>query len=304
LVPYTVTIKPLKPIIADITYCQNDVPLALTATGTDLQWYTVSTGGTATTTAPTPSTGTATNTTYYVTQTVNGVESDRIALVVTINSTPAAPSAISGSATTSTQSSEIYDVTNDANATGYVWVLPNGWTGTSSINSITATVGLSGGQIKVKAISGSCASPFSTLTVDILNVTNPPLTTDITFVTGSTPSNIASNTSALITGTASTTINYYTSNAAGAASATSQTTPTTPGVYTYYVSQTSNIGVESILVPYTITVKPIAPPINTNNGIVGNTITYCKGVSAFALTATASTGGTLKWYTLGFGCFC
>jgi len=301
LVPYTVTIKPLQPTVANITYCQNDIALALTATGTDLQWYTVSTSGTATSTAPTPSTGTATSTTYYVTQTVNGVESDRIALVVTINPTPATPSLISGSATTSTQSSEIYSVTNDITATGYVWVLPNGWTGTSSVNSITATVGLSGGQIKVKAISGACASPFSTKTVDILNVTNPPLTTDITFVTGSTPSNIASNTSALITGTASTTINYYTSNAAGAASATSQTTPTTPGVYTYYVSQTSNIGVESILVPYTITVKPIAPPINTNNGIVGNTITYCKGVSAFALTATVSAGGTLKWYTVATG---
>jgi gliding motility-associated-like protein len=301
LVPYTVTIKPLKPVVADITYCQNDVPVAVTATGTALQWYTVSTSGTATSTAPTPSTGTATTTTYYVTQTVNGVESDRIALVVTINPTPATPSAISGLTTTSTQSSEIYSVTNDANATGYVWILPNGWTGTSSINSITATVGLSGGQIKVKAINGSCASPFSTLTVDILNVTNPPLTTDITFVTGSTPSNILSNTSSLITGSASSTINYYTSNESGSASSTSQTTPTEPGVYTYYVSQTSSIGVESILVPYTITVKPIAPPINTNNGIVGNVITYCKGASAFALTATASTGGALKWYTVATG---
>ena len=301
LVPYTVTIKPQKPIVADITYCQNDMALALTATGTDIQWYTVASAGSASTTAPTPSTGTATTTTYYVTQTVNGVESDRMALVVTINPTPATPSAISGSTTTSTESSEVYSVTNDANATGYAWVLPNGWTGTSSINSITVTVGLSGGQIKVKALSGSCASPFSTLSVDILNVTNPPLTTDITFITGSIPSNISTNTTALITGTASTTLNFYTSNAAGTASSSTQTTPTTPGVYTYYVSQTSSIGVESILVPYTITIKPIAPPINTNNGIVGNTITYCKGASAFALTATISSGGTLKWYTVATG---
>ena len=133
------TIKPQKPIVADITYCQNDIALALTATGTDIQWYTVASAGTASTTAPTPSTGTATNTTYYVTQTVNGVESDRIALEVNINPTPATPSAITGSTTTSTESSEVYEVTNDANATGYAWVLPNGWTGTSSINSITAT---------------------------------------------------------------------------------------------------------------------------------------------------------------------
>ena len=108
LVAYTVTIKPRQPIVADITYCQNDIALALTATGTNLQWYTVASAGTASTTAPTPSTGTATNTTYYVTQTVNGVESDRIALEVNINPTPATPSAITGSTTTSTESSEIY----------------------------------------------------------------------------------------------------------------------------------------------------------------------------------------------------
>jgi hypothetical protein len=301
LVPYTVTIKPIQPTVADINYCQNDIALALTASGTALKWYTVSTAGTASTIAPLPLTGTATSTTYYVSQTVNGVESDRIALVVTINPTPATPSAITGNLTTSTGSSEVYSVTNDVNATGYVWVLPNSWTGTSSVNTITAAIGLSGGQIKVKALIGSCTSPVSTLTVNILNVTNPPVTTDVTFVTGSTPSNILSNTTALITGTASATINYYTSNTAGTASTTSQTTPTEPGVYTYYVSQTSSIGVESILVPYTVTVKPIAPPINTNNGIVGNLIAYCKDASAFALTATISTGGSLKWYTVASG---
>ena len=53
--------------------------------------------------------------------------------------------------------------------------------------------------------------------------------------------------------------------------------------------------------PYTVTVKPIAPPINTNNGIVGNLIAYCKDASAFALTATTSTGGSLKWYTVASG---
>ena len=300
-----VMVNPQAPAVtSEIAYCVGETASSLSATaqaGYTLQWYTVASAGTASSTAPTPSTGTATNTTYYVTQTVNGVESDRMALLVTINPTPATPSAISGSTTTSTESSEVYSVTNDANATGYAWVLPNGWTGTSSINSITATVGLSGGQIKVKALSGSCASPFSTLSVDILNVTNPPLTTDITFITGSIPSNIASNTTALITGTASTTINFYTSTEAGAASSSAQTTPTTPGVYTYYVSQTSSIGVESILVPYTITIKPVAPPINTNNGIVGNTITYCKGASAFALTATISSGGSLRWYTVATG---
>jgi gliding motility-associated-like protein len=302
LVPYTVTIKPVQPTVTDITYCQNEVAAQLTATGTALKWYTVSTGGASSSTA-TPSTGTATNTTYYVTQTINGAESDRTALLVTINPTPATPGAITGSTTTSTNLSELYSVTNDVTATSYVWTIPSGWSGNSSVNDITASAGLSGGQISVKALNGDCASPAAIITVTILNVTNPPLTTDITFVTGSTPSNILTNTTALITGAASSTLNFYTSNAAGTASTTTQPTPTEPGVYTYYVSQTSSIGVESILVPYTITVKPTAPAINTNTGIVGNTINYCKGATPSPLTATVTDGGVLNWYTVSTGGF-
>ena len=188
----TVTVKPLAPIVTNITYCQNDLSTALTATGTSLKWYTTSNGGNFATLAPTPSTGTATPTTYYVTQTVNGVESDRAALLVTINPTPATPSAISGATTTSTGSSVVYSVTNDISATGYVWTLPNSWTGSSTTNDITATIGLSGGQISVKAKNGSCASPASTLTVNILNVTNPPATTDITS-TSTTDNNITTD---------------------------------------------------------------------------------------------------------------
>jgi gliding motility-associated-like protein len=304
LVPYTIIIKPLQPIVADITYCQNDVAVALNATGNSLKWYTVSTGGSFTTSAPTPSTGTATNTTYYVSQTIGGVESDRIALLVTINPTPSTPSSIAGATTVLASTSEIYSVINDVTVTSYNWTLPSGWSGASTTNSINATVGTSGGQIILTASNGACTSPASTLTIAIAGVTNPPATSNVTFVTGSVPSNIATNTSALITPDAGATLNYYTSNAAGTASTTSQSTPTTSGVYTYYVSQTivtGGLAVESILVPYTVTVKPIAPAINTNTGIVGNAIVYCKNSLASILTATTSAGGTLKWYTVATG---
>ena len=63
------------------------------ATGTSLLWYTAASGGTGSTSAPTPSIATAGNTTYYVSQTVttNGVacEGARAAIVVTVNTATA-----------------------------------------------------------------------------------------------------------------------------------------------------------------------------------------------------------------------
>ena len=54
-----------------VNLCQGIATTALSATattGNTLQWYTVATGGTASTTAPTPSTGTVGSTIYYVSQ--------------------------------------------------------------------------------------------------------------------------------------------------------------------------------------------------------------------------------------------
>jgi gliding motility-associated-like protein len=79
-----------------ISYCQGATAFPLQATATNgysLQWYTVPTGGVASSTAPTPDTSTSGTTTYYVSQkdNISGCESDRIAIVVTVNSNPASP---------------------------------------------------------------------------------------------------------------------------------------------------------------------------------------------------------------------
>ncbi|HRS19601.1 MAG TPA: hypothetical protein P5243_08855, partial [Bacteroidales bacterium] len=92
----TVTASPSAPTVTTpVTYCQGATATALTATGTALKWYTVATGGTASTTAPTPSISAAGSTTYYVSQTVNGCESPRASIVVTVNAIPAAPAVVS-----------------------------------------------------------------------------------------------------------------------------------------------------------------------------------------------------------------
>ena len=68
---------PAAPTAFDPIYCQNATASALSATGSNLLWYTTATGGTGSFFAPTPSTATAGTTKYYVTQTANGCESPR-----------------------------------------------------------------------------------------------------------------------------------------------------------------------------------------------------------------------------------
>lgn len=91
----TVNIKvnglPAAPVAtADtVTYCQNVTASALTATGTNLKWYTVPTGGSGSSSLI-PSTTAAGTFTYYVSQTdVNGCEGPRDSVKVIVTPKPA-----------------------------------------------------------------------------------------------------------------------------------------------------------------------------------------------------------------------
>ena len=72
------------PAVQDINLCQNSVPLALTANGSNLLWYNSITGGAGSAGAPVPATAVAGGVTYYVSQTVNGCESPRVPIAVTV----------------------------------------------------------------------------------------------------------------------------------------------------------------------------------------------------------------------------
>jgi extracellular elastinolytic metalloproteinase len=91
-----VTATPAAPTVTSpVTYCQNATATPLTATGTNLKWYTVATGGTGSATAPTPSTTTVGSTTYYVSQTTGTCESPRASIVVNVTATAVAPTVTS-----------------------------------------------------------------------------------------------------------------------------------------------------------------------------------------------------------------
>lgn len=74
----------LPPAVTSLTYCQYATALPLTATGVNLRWYTSASGGTGSTTPPTPSTAVPGTTTWYVSQTLNDVESPLAALSVSV----------------------------------------------------------------------------------------------------------------------------------------------------------------------------------------------------------------------------
>jgi|GEM_PF-4888867 len=95
----TITIKaqPAAPTVTDVAYCQNATPAPLTAGGNDVRWYPVATGGNGTTAPPAVQTQTAGVTEYFVSQTVNGCESPRARLTLTVHPNPALPT-VSGNA--------------------------------------------------------------------------------------------------------------------------------------------------------------------------------------------------------------
>ena len=64
-----------------------------------------------------------------------------------------------------------YSVPLDVNASSYTWTLPNGWTGTSSTNSITVTAGtIFSGNISVNANNVCGAGPIRALWVSLISV--------------------------------------------------------------------------------------------------------------------------------------
>lgn len=120
---------------ANQTLCAGATLAQLSATGTAIQWYATPTGG-----APlAANTVMVNNTTYYATQTVNGLEStNRLAVTITLNTAPAAPNTINGSVNFCYSGGlQLFDITSVAGASSYIWTTPQGATGSSTGTNIS-----------------------------------------------------------------------------------------------------------------------------------------------------------------------
>ena len=156
-----------------IDYCVGQASSALTATGTNLLWYTSQTGGTGSSTAPIPSTTIAGTFTWWVSQTINGCESDRTAVTVNVYAVPSAPGVSSNSPVCS-GSQITLNATSGNNAT-FAWTGPNSFSSTLASPTINGAQSIHAGIYSVTSTINGCTSPPATLTV-VVNPT-PAVTT-------------------------------------------------------------------------------------------------------------------------------
>lgn len=279
-----ITPKPSNPgVTSSISYCQFATATPLTATGTNLKWFTTPFGGTALSGAPTPSTTTPGNTVFYVSQTDGntGCESDRTPISVTVFATPAAPGASDvnycvGSPATPPLSSFV-------TGTNIKWYdEPTGGTGSSTTPSVNTTAPYSD-TFYVSQTLNTCEGARARIIVNVVPKPNPPVTRDTAYCQFATASALTAS---------GTGLRWYTTKTGGTGTATAPTPSTAAaGIFKYYVAQTSG-GCESERDSITVTIhaKPAKP--------VGDDDSLCQDVIAGPLTAT---GSNLLWYTVPTG---
>lgn len=277
-----VTTVPAPGVVSPVNYCLSSTAAPLTASGTSLKWYTAASGGTGSTTAPTPSTATAGATTYYVTQSLSSCESIRVPIVVNVNpgDTPAkvitpVNYCLGGTATVLT-----------ATGTALKWyTAATGGTGTSTAPIPSTTTVGSTTYYVTQTLSG-CESYRVGLTVIVNPLPAAPAVIS--------PVNYCQSATAAALTASGTTLKWYTAATGGTGSSTAPVPATgTVAVLNYYVSQTNTLGCESPRANITVnvTTTPAAPAAI-------NPVELCLGVPATALTAI---GSSLKWYTVATG---
>ncbi|MCX6167306.1 MAG: gliding motility-associated C-terminal domain-containing protein [Sphingobacteriales bacterium] len=325
----TVNAKPAVPTVSNVTACQdlslpNTFLSALTATGTNLLWYTSATGGVGSATAPTPSASNPGTTSYWVTQTTSGCESDRAQIDVLINPVPTVNQPPNQTIINGTAIEPINFVGTVPN-TIYNWtILNSGWgiptTGVGNIPAyvVTSSTGSpsSGTTIIVTPTANGCVGAPRNILLTILipwitvNGTINPFSTCEGSPSASQSFNVSgSNLTGPLSISAPFGFEISTNETTGFAS-TLTLNPSSAGTITalpiyvrlaasatgtpmgtiQFASINSNNGWVWIDVSGTVNAKSSAP-------IVSN-ITTCPNTNLSALSAT---GSNLLWYTSATG---
>lgn len=281
----TVLVKsvPAAPGVNPVVVCEGSSAISLTAKGDDLRWYRQATGGTGNPTSPVINTSAVGGSSYYVTQTVNGCESPRAQLDVTVKSTPGAPAVnaaipycIGTTATALT-----------ATGTGLKWYSANDTPLASAPTPSTATAGST--KYQVSQTTDGCESPKATITVTVYQTGEPGVSSPTVEYCNNEPAVALS-----ATGTG---LKWYTS-ATGGTGADAAPTPSTAtvGTTSYYVTQTLN-NCEGPRALIKVLVKAI--PVQPTAAAI---IPVCQqGTARPLFEAVSNITGTLKWYTNATG---
>ena len=250
--------------------------------GTNINWFTASTGGIAIATGTSFTTPVLNATTDYWIGTCPGTH--RVKVTVVVTSSVNAPVA---SGVTYCQNAIASSLT--PNSGSYNWyTVSSGGTSQSSITPSTTTIGTA--TYYVSQGSGSCESPRTAVQVNVVAPpAGPQVSGPIVYCRNATAQAIPVTPS--ISGN---TINYWGTNANGGTSSTTPTIPSTSvvGTTTYYFSE-SNGTCESNRTSVNVVVNAIPNPPT-----VTDTIAYCQNQTATALTPS---GASILWYTSAIG---
>ena len=164
---FSLVVVPPAPTGAAIqTLCNNSNLSQLTVNGTNVQWYSTASGGNP---LP-PNTILSNGTTYYASQTVNGVQSlNRLAVLVTLIAAPSTAPVFNNPVLSvcSPSNNITYSVNAVQNASSYNWVLSLGLSGSSQLSSISVslTPNLSNGSISVSAVNQCGQGPTTIISI-------------------------------------------------------------------------------------------------------------------------------------------
>ncbi|GGM74392.1 hypothetical protein GCM10010967_02400 [Dyadobacter beijingensis] len=286
----TINETPAPSATSLVEYCIGETATPLTASGSGLKWYTASSGGTALASAPTPATNVAGTTRYYVSQTVNGCESQSRKEVAVVVKNPSTAPTVTASINLCQNSSA---TPLSANGTGLKWYTAA--SGGTALDGApvpsTATVGTTNYYVSQTA-AGLCEGPRAKIEVIIKDTPAAPAVTPLDYCVGAKP--VALTPSGAV-------YKWYSAPTGGTGSTTAPTpTATTVGVQSYYVTQSNTYG--------TLTCEgPRAKLDVTINGTPGNVAPlateFCqeRADKNYTFPTQASAGNTLNWYTAATG---
>ncbi len=296
-VTVTVVAPPAAPTVTSpVNYCQNATATPLAATGTNLLFYNVASGGTGVSSL-TPSTITPGTYTFYATQNPAGCESVRTP--ITVNITASTSITLSSAAGTNVQTvctgTPITNITYStaSGVTGVTFAgLPPGVTGTYS-GGVNGTVTLSGSP------STTTGSPFNYTITAFGSCGFPTATGKITVGTAPVITRIGAATRTICINTPLAGIAFTITGAATGATATGMPAGVT-GTYTagnFNVSGTPTVS-GSFLVTVTTTggCGPVSATV-TINVTAASTLTLTSAAGTNAQTSCISTAITPITYS-------
>ena len=211
--------------------------------------------------------------------------------------TPAVPSTISGTTLVCPGIAQTYSIAAVPNATSYLWTLPNGWSGTSTSNSINATTGTVGGNITVKAVNDCGTSAAQTIAITM----KPGTPATPSAISGS--NNVCPNTSEVYTVTNNSNVSEYIWTLPNGWTGTSTTSTITVNTGTsgsgnITVKAKNDCGTSAIAASIAVSIKAPAPVMS---GAISGPARVCSTATGLVYSIPAITNATEYLWTLPNG---